>query len=698
MFQGREENSKCPSMSPRRMDVRTASPAFGMHQQKSGRDRVQRPAGLSLGRLLPAVCLLTLLGSGFQIPAAAQELSALEERAIRETAAQLNASVVQIQTVGGLDRVGSVRTGTAPTTGLIVSADGYIVSSAFNFASKPASVLVILPDGRRLPAKHVADDLSRMLTLLKVDADGLTVATGFPHDQLRVGQWSIALGRTYASDFPSVSVGVISALNRVWGKAIQTDAKVSPVNYGGPLCSIDGRVMGVLVPLSPSGDTSTAGVEWYDSGIGFAIPMRDVLVSVERMKAGETLHRGLIGVTFKSKSPNGSTEIANVRPASPADEAGLQPGDVFVEVAGSEVTRQAQVKTLLGPLYAGEEVDLTVKRKAERIEVRVKLVAELVPYERPALGILAERSSGPETAGVPIRHVIAGSAAAEAGLARGEQVTKYNGIPVTDAAQLRAAVDAGKVGDDVTVEIKTAAGETREVSFALRVSPDAIPNALATDALEPGQVPEDLETGRFVVELEAHDREYWAFVPEDFNPQHQYGLMVWLHPPGDTMEATVIRQWKAVAERRGLLLIGPKSNSPRGWNPSEAEFVRDAVSHFQTRYAVDPSRIFVHAYAGSGQFAYHLAFNEREWVRGVAVSAAPLRTQVAPHDPDFRLLTYLHWIDGGGGEQPMQDSVKLLQTLKYPVSTRIATGSESRYLNADEVDELGRWADMLDRI
>src|SRR5438045_3720475 len=83
---------------------------------------------------------------------------------------------------------------------------------------------------------------------------------------------ALALGRTWASADapPSVSVGIISALDRIWGKAVQTDAKVSPVNYGGPLVDVQGRVQGILVPASPRGQDETAGHEWYDSGIGFA--------------------------------------------------------------------------------------------------------------------------------------------------------------------------------------------------------------------------------------------------------------------------------------------------------------------------------------------------------------------------------------------------------------------------------------------
>ena len=89
----------------------------------------------------------------------------------------------------------------------------------------------------------------------------------------------MAVGRTLVGQvdqMPSVSVGIISALDRIWGKAIQTDAKVSPTNYGGPLIDLYGRVQGVLVPASPQAEGETAGFEWYDSGIGFAIPLEDI--------------------------------------------------------------------------------------------------------------------------------------------------------------------------------------------------------------------------------------------------------------------------------------------------------------------------------------------------------------------------------------------------------------------------------------
>ena len=108
-----------------------------------------------------------------------------------------------------------------------------------------------------------------------------------PRNEMTIGQWAIAVGRTFESTKPSLSVGIISALNRIWNKAIQTDAKISPNNYGGPLVDIRGRVLGVLVPMSPMATDELAGIEWYDSGIGFAVPLADIMQVLPRLEKGE---------------------------------------------------------------------------------------------------------------------------------------------------------------------------------------------------------------------------------------------------------------------------------------------------------------------------------------------------------------------------------------------------------------------------
>ncbi len=151
-------------------------------------------------------------------------------------------------------------------------------------------------------------------------------------------QWAIAVGRVYDNDQPNMSVGIISATNRIWGKAIQTDAKISPANYGGPLVDLEGRVIGVLVPMSPMESGEMAGVEWYDSGIGFAVPLEHINRVLDRLKHGEDLQPGLMGVTIKAGDPYADeVTIATCLPKSPARQAGLKPGDKIVEIDGVKI-------------------------------------------------------------------------------------------------------------------------------------------------------------------------------------------------------------------------------------------------------------------------------------------------------------------------------------------------------------------------
>src|SRR5262249_54514422 len=149
----------------------------------------------------------------------------LQEKALKAAVARVAPCVVQIETTGGTDLIGSgprgaqVRKGVGPTSGVSVAPDGYIISSAFNFANKPSGIFVSVPGKpERHVAKVVATDHTRMLTLLKIDADDLPVPVPAPKKDMRVGQWAVAVGRTITSldHAPSVSVGIVSALGRIW--------------------------------------------------------------------------------------------------------------------------------------------------------------------------------------------------------------------------------------------------------------------------------------------------------------------------------------------------------------------------------------------------------------------------------------------------------------------------------------------------
>ena len=260
--------------------------------------------------LTPLAALLIAL------PVSAQDLNDSIERAMKDAALKVAPSVVRIETSGGQEAIWGAgrkgpevmfRRGVGASTGVVVDPDGYILTSTFNFVGKPTDIFVTAPGRPRTVAKVIGSDPTRMLTMLKIDQKNLPVPPSFPKKDVEVGMWSIALGRTLnpeLSQSPSINGGIISAVNRIWGKAVQSDAKISPVNYGGPLVAIDGRVIGIIVPISPTSDGETSGFEWYDVGIGFAIPLEDVMRVVPKLKAGTaekpvTLRAGMIGITFR---------------------------------------------------------------------------------------------------------------------------------------------------------------------------------------------------------------------------------------------------------------------------------------------------------------------------------------------------------------------------------------------------------------
>ena len=633
---------------------------------------------------------------------AADDLADLEEQAFKRAAAVVDPVVVRLETVGGLERVGEVSTVTGPTTGLVVSADGYILTSSFNFAGKPSSILVALPDGRRLPARLVATDRLRMLTLIKVDAENLPVARPAPNEEMRVGQWAIAVGRTYDGPLPNLSIGIVSALGRIWGKAIQTDAKISPVNYGGALIDLKGRILGILVPLSPDQSGEVAGVEWYDGGIGFAIPLTDALAAAERLKAGKDLHPGLLGITVRADSKlDGRPELDRVRFGSPADEAGLKVGDLLAEVAGKPIRRYSDLQTALGTKYAGDKVTIAVTRGQDRIDAEVTLVDKLVPYDRPFLGVLPIRNERDTTRepGVIVRALLANSPAAAAGLARGDRIITAAGQPGADAKALETSISRLRPEQKLALAV-VRGGEQKTIEVTLGSYPAEPPAELPADLLKPPAVagaPDGPKTGRRAETVAAHERDFWAYIPDDYSPANSYGLVVWLHPTGDTQEAEQLERWRAVCTERGLIFLAPKAKELGNWSPTDAVFIKELIERFQQEYSIDARRITVHGMGSGGLVAYFLANKYRELVRAVCTVGSPLRQAPGESDPDFRLQYFL----AAGKDDPVfpqiAESQTLLESMKVPVTTLFTSGP-SRYPEKDGFVKLVLWLDCLDRL
>ena len=647
-------------------------------------------------RALCSLCVFLFTGL-----AAAQDesLAALEERSFQQAVAAADPSIVRIETVGGMDLVGEVLTATGPTTGVIVSEDGYIITSRFNFVSHPATVVVTLSDERKFAAKIVAEDFSRMLTLLKIDAAELKPLPAVTPDDVEVGQWALALGRTFDPLFPNMSVGIVSAVRRLSGRATQTDAKVSPLNYGGPLIDLTGRGIGILVPLSPQGKDETAGVEWYDGGIGFAIPLHDVYAALPRMQAGESLHRGLLGIGFAEDGPlAGAAKIATVRPESPADRAGIQVGDIVTQIDGVDVPRIPLLKRALGPRYAGDTVALKVKRGDQELPFSITLAAELKAYSFPWLGILPVREllNSPQP-GVGVRVVIPETPAAKGGLQTGDVITSVKGEAVNSLAELRNALRAFEPNDDCELNIQRGDAAVK-ISVTLGTLPDQIPAEVRPVATP--RLPEAATrpaVGRLSETLAGRELKYWAYVPENSHPEVPLGLLLWLHPAGDSMEAEVFRLMREHCDRRGILLVGPQAGDIAGWTADDLEPILDLVKLIQEKYQIDPARIAACGHGDGVSIATQLILKDRERFRGLVASSGVYRGRMPDNDPDERLEILLTQFELDGAAPIMGRLLAVLKQMKYPVVQQTLAGDETAGLTADWAELVARWFDVLDR-
>jgi serine protease Do len=650
------------------------------------------------------VCAISAIAA-VRLASAAEPLGVLEERAIKAAVEQVAPSVVRIETVGGAEKVGKLLVGTAPTTGLIVSADGYIVSSAFSFAQQPDSILVTLPNGSRQAAKLVATDHSRLLVLLKVETDvQLVPAVPLPLNELHVGQWAIAVGRVFEPQRPNASVGIVSAVGRIWGKAVQTDAKISPNNYGGPLVDISGRVMGVLVPLSPQGGGDVAGVEWYDSGIGFAIPLESVLRVLPQWREGEDLHPGLLGISLKGKDLfSDPASIAAIATTGPAYKAGFRKADKIVEIDGKLIASEAQLKHALGPQYAGETVKVVALRGDDRIEHEVQLAEKIEPFVVPFLGILPLRpiDTPAESAGIVVRYVYSGSPAANVGMQAGDKITKFAGKAVTSSGDVAESMQSLAPGEAVSLEV-TRGSETLTFSPQLTTLPETLPTELPA-AYDSAAVPplgdDTPAVGVVPIKLPEFENKCIAYIPDDYNPAVPHGVVLWLHAPGGFKQDELVEQWKPLCETYDLILLAPQATDPDKWLPTETRFVRSALDSVMKTYSIDPARVAVHGREAGGTLAYIFAFLNLDVARAVAASDAPLPrvAQLPQPDPLHRLAFYTSLATGSPQALFIEAGIEKLREAKYPVIVQ-EVGETPRHLNPDELESLVRWIDTLDRL
>jgi serine protease Do len=646
----------------------------------------------------------------------AEDLAPLEQQAFNSAADAVADSVVQIRTVGGLDEVDNQVLAQGPTTGLIVSPDGYIVSSAFNFATRPTSTLVRLPDGQQAAAEIVGRDANLMLVLLKVESEEpLPVPSAAPMADVRVGDWAIAAGRTYQTDRLNVSVGIVSALARMHGRALQTDANVSAANYGGPLVDIRGRVLGILVPMAPqsgTGETSeVAGAEYYDSGIGFAVSLQRVLATLPRWIAEKDLKRGLLGIGMSGGNPHATPPtVSAVWPKSPAAKAGWQEGDRIISVDGEPVDSQTELRFQVVPRYAGDKLKIKLRRgkgdAAKEIDTQIELAAELEPFRHAFLGALPQRTApggkdADRASGIALRAVWPNSPADEAGLQPGDRITRLAGKKVNSLDQAIAQLNAKNPGDKLAV---VAQRGDKKLELELKLGD------LPVDILSPSDVPTsaDIADGD---QPDAGKPELQKLLLPEFSQPARYlapqgdgpapGLLLWLSDGKKGSDEALADAWETTCRRHRLALVIAAPADIRGWSSDDMEYLAQLLPAAIRRLGADSRRIVVGGQGQAGQLAYALAMKGRKLVRGAAVVDSPLPRTLEPpqNSPNERLAVLSVETQDSPLAVLIRRDLERLETAGYPTSRVELRHSPDRPGGLDAVTrgKMARWTDALDR-
>jgi Do/DeqQ family serine protease len=372
-------------------------------------------------------------------------------------------------------------------SGIIIDNQGFILTN-YHVIKGANDIAVRLSNGEQYQAKMVGSDSFTDLAVVKVEAGRkLAEARLGDSDRLKVGQWAIAIGNPFGLD-RTVTVGVISALGRARIRAgghqefIQTDASINPGNSGGPLLNIDAEVIGV-----------NTAVQAWGRGIGFAIPINVAKRVADQIMETGRVHWPWIGVAIESLGSERASRlglvakkgvlISRVFSDSPAQHAGILPGDVIVRFNDQQVDGPEELQRLVGTTRVGQTVEVKLLRRAGDIRLRVKLSErprqpELSPTDLPEekrdwLGIIvydltAELARKIETSqGVLIWSLEPGSQAARAGLMPGDVILSVNGIRVKDAKHYYRIISKLKPG--ATVSFGLNRGHTR-VELAFRTS------------------------------------------------------------------------------------------------------------------------------------------------------------------------------------------------------------------------------------
>ncbi|HEX7594053.1 MAG TPA: trypsin-like peptidase domain-containing protein [Anaerolineae bacterium] len=333
---------------------------------------------------IPAAASVVTTNANSTAPAVAPattNLTLKEDSAVIDAVRKVKPAVVtvinQLQTRRGF--FGSVAP-TASGSGIIIDAKGYIITNNHVIAGQK-SLQVIYADGTKADATVMGADPVADIAVIKVDGKVPAVAALGDSNALEPGQIAIAIGSPLGDYLGTVTVGVVSGLNRVVGQQqglIQTDAAINNGNSGGPLINSLGQVIGInTLVVRSTNDGNVA------EGLGFAIPSNEVRDIMTQLITSGRVDRAYIGVTYQPVDPQvaaalnlkttNGVVVTQVEPGSPAEQAGLKANDVILGLDSLQIDQDHSLTSMLLTHKAGDTVNLTVIRDGKTIQVKLTL-------------------------------------------------------------------------------------------------------------------------------------------------------------------------------------------------------------------------------------------------------------------------------------------------------------------------------------
>ena len=340
-------------------------------------------------------------------------------------------------------------------SGVIINAEGYILTNE-HVVSDADKITVTLSDGREFKGEIKGEDSRSDLAIIKINARNLPLANLGDSDNLKIGQWVVAIGNPFGfalqNPEPTVTAGVISALHRSLGRTvsrerdyndlIQTDAAINPGNSGGPLVNLKGEIVGINVAIF-----STSG--GYQ-GVGFAIPVNSAKRIISRLIEGKKILYGWLGVTVQDLNEDlvkyfglldqNGVLVSKILENSPAQKAGIKESDVIKQFDHKPVNNVRELLSSVAKIEVGRKVKVNIIREKKELTLEVEIGERPQEIEEAAQGV-----SG-AWRGLEVQDL-------DSDIARRFRIEEKKGVVVIDVAPNSLSDEAGLIPGDIILEI-----------------------------------------------------------------------------------------------------------------------------------------------------------------------------------------------------------------------------------------------------